>query len=261
MGRFPSRCFGKYKPNPGSKFKKEQRNKRVSPPPPPTRQRCTELRLSCVSTAPVLCPLYSCPNDSGISLSAVETSRWWKDLRFDDNSDWEDSHAVIAVILIVAVVLIIAWHFAEAWKTLPGAYYVSGQVNINIVIKENLHRIYNVSRGLIVSYALLYAAFAFESGDGFEQHYILLAWVLSLVAQFKSRPSVVWLALSTGVFIQGIGAHRLAFLCHNMGRRFVEGDGDSADSFGDSSDSSVSNDSGDGSGDSFDDTFSDFGGS
>lgn len=71
------------------------------------------------------------------------------------------------------------------------------------------HRIYNVSRGLILTYALLYGAFAFDKGDGLQQHYVLLAWVLSLLAQFKSRPSIVFLGLTTGIFMQGFGAHRL----------------------------------------------------
>lgn len=144
-----------------------------------------------------------------LALSGIETSKWWQELRFDDNTEWEDSHIVIAVLFIVATILIVAWHFAEAWRILPGAYYVSGNININVVIKENLHRIYNVSRGLIVAYALLYAAFAFDAKDGFQQHFVLLAWVLSLIAQFKAKPSIVWLAICAGVFIQGFGAYRL----------------------------------------------------
>lgn len=103
----------------------------------------------------------------------------------------------------------IGWHFAEAWKVLPGAYYVSGNININVVVKENLHRIYNVSRGLIVTYAFLYGAFAFDTTEGFRQHYVILAWVLSLVAQFKNKTSIIFLALCTGIFVQGFGAYRL----------------------------------------------------
>lgn len=139
----------------------------------------------------------------------METSKWWEDLRFDENEDWTESHIVVVALFLIALVLMVAWHFAEAWRILPGAYYVSGNINVNVVIKENLHRIYNVSRGLIVTYALLYGAFAVESAGGFQQHYILLAWVLSLLAQFKSKPSVIFLALCTAVFVQGIGAYRL----------------------------------------------------
>lgn len=66
-----------------------------------------------------------------------------------------------------------------------------------------------MSRGLIVTYALLYGAFAFDKGDGLQLHHVLLAWVLSLIAQFKSKPSIIWLALCTGVFMQGFGSYRL----------------------------------------------------
>ncbi|CAM9419933.1 unnamed protein product [Scytosiphon promiscuus] len=153
----------------------------------------------------------------GLILSGMETTRWFQDFRFYGNENWIDSHIILAVLLTVATLLMLVYHFAEAWRTLPGAYYVSGNININIVIKENLHRIYNVSRGLIVTYALLYGAFAFDKGDGLQLHYVLLSWVLSLVAQFKSKPSVIWLALCTGVFIQGFGSYRLRFLCQTFG--------------------------------------------
>lgn len=148
-------------------------------------------------------------NPSILALSAAETTNWWKEFKLDDNTKWSDSHIVVTLLFLVAVVIMIGWHFAEAWKVLPGAYYVSGNININVVIKENLHRIYNVSRGLIVTYAILYGAFAFNAKEGFQQHYVLLAWVLSLLAQFKSKISIIFLAMCSGVFIQGFGAYRL----------------------------------------------------
>lgn len=75
---------------------------------------------------------------SGLIVSGIETTDWFQDMRFDDNSDWRDSHIVMAVVLITFVLVIVAYHFAEAWRTLPGAYYVSGNINLDIVIEENL---------------------------------------------------------------------------------------------------------------------------
>ena len=43
-------------------------------------------------------------------------------------------------------------------------------------------------------------------------HYILVAWVLSLIARFDDYVSIIWLALTTAVFLQGIGAYSLRFL-------------------------------------------------
>lgn len=85
---------------------------------------------------------------------------------------------------------------------------------VKVVIETNLHRVYNVSRGLIVVYVLVYCAFAFDYDEGWELHYILLAFLLSLLAQFKARPSIVWLAITTGVWVQGVGAYGVQFLCN-----------------------------------------------
>lgn len=92
--------------------------------------------------------------------------------------------------------------------------FLSG-LQINIVIETNLHRIYNVSRGLIITFVLLYCAFAYADDQGWELHYITMAFCLSLLAQFKAKPSVVFLAVSTGVWVQGLGAYGVEFLCIN----------------------------------------------
>eukprot|EP00752_Nemacystus_decipiens_P003260 g3017.t1 len=167
----------------------------------------------------------------GLALSGLERTRWFQDMRFFDNDRWIDSHIIFAVILITITLVFVAYHFAEAWRTLPGAYYVSGNINLNIVIKENLHRIYNVSRGLIVTYSLLYGAFAFDKGDGLQFHYVLLAWVLSLLAQFKSKPSIIFLGLCTGVFMQNFGSCRLRFICQVFGN-YGNGFGQPGSGFG-----------------------------
>lgn len=113
------------------------------------------------------------------------------------------------------MLLFVVWHFAEAWRILPGAYYVSGNVPVKIVIEDNLHRVYNVSRGLILVWALMYAAFAHDADQGWELHYALIAWALSLLAQFKAKPSIVFLAITTAVFVQGFGAYGVDFVCNN----------------------------------------------
>lgn len=83
------------------------------------------------------------------------------------------------------------------------------------MIETNLHRIYNVSRGLILAYVLLYCAFAIGDDQGWELHYVLVAFCLSLFAQFKAVPSVVFLAITTAVWVQGVGAYGVQFLANN----------------------------------------------
>lgn len=72
-------------------------------------------------------------------------------------------------------------------------------------VREDLLSIYVASRLLILTFFILYAAFSVARDDGWGYQLYLIAWVLSLFAQFKSFVSVFWLAVTTGVFLQGIG--------------------------------------------------------
>lgn len=115
---------------------------------------------------------------------------------------------------LVAVIFFIAWHFARAWLTLPGVKLISGPGGQT---KEdpkeaNLHGIYFGSRVIIVVYAILFTCFLLVEDNGMDYRGPLLAWVLSLIAVFDHNVSNLWLALTTGVFLQGIGANRLRFL-------------------------------------------------
>ncbi|CAN0347871.1 unnamed protein product [Laminaria digitata] len=67
----------------------------------------------------------------------------------------------------------------------------------------------------VVAHVVLFGAFANDSGDSWGFHYILVAWMLSLVARFDDTLSVLWLGLTTGVFLQGVGAYSLHFLTHD----------------------------------------------
>lgn len=123
----------------------------------------------------------------------------------------------VCVTLLMAILLGVLWHFAEAWRILPGARMISGKAtNPALASAEsaasNPLRDYLLSRTLIVAYAMLFIAFAFEKGDGWGYHYILLAWVLSLLSRFTSMVSIVWLAITSAAFLQGIGAYSLRFL-------------------------------------------------
>ena len=67
----------------------------------------------------------------------------------------------------------------------------------------------------VVLHVVLFGAFANDRGDSWGFHYILVAWMLSLVARFDDALSMVWLGLTTGVFLQGVGAYSLHFLTHD----------------------------------------------
>lgn len=128
--------------------------------------------------------------------------------------DFSIGQWIVSIILGIAVIVFLLWHFSIAWQTLPGVRMVSGGVDIHDSSGEdNPLSTYFYSRAAIVAYCLVYCAFAFVEGHGWGYHYALLAWMLSLVAQFSHPVSKAFLALTTGVFVQGIGAYGLRFLC------------------------------------------------
>lgn len=108
-----------------------------------------------------------------------------------------------------------------AHQVLPGAHLISGVGVPRIQIQEDLLSIYVASRLAILAYFILYVAFSIERDDGWGYQHYLLAWVLSLFAQFKSTPSVIWLALTTGVFLQGIGVSLFPSVLSNQRRDVV----------------------------------------
>lgn len=80
------------------------------------------------------CSFLQRPRNRGLALSIIETSDWWEVLRMNRNDDWRDGMAIVSVVFAVFVVVFVVWHFAEAWRVLPGAYYLSGQVPVSYVL-------------------------------------------------------------------------------------------------------------------------------
>lgn len=89
---------------------------------------------------------------------------------------------------------------------------ISGGVKEPEKPKVDFHGIYASGRLAVVAWCILFSAFILNEDDGFDYRGGLLAWMLSLIAVFPHPVSYGWLAVTTGVFIEGIGAHRLRFL-------------------------------------------------
>ena len=113
---------------------------------------------------------------------------------------------------LIVTIFVIAWHFAWAWLTLPGMLLVSGGVKEPPKPKVDFHGIYASGRLVVVAWSILFCAFLLNEDEGFDYRGALLAWMLSLIAVFPHPVSYAWLAVTTGVFLEGIGAHRLRFL-------------------------------------------------
>lgn len=155
--------------------------------------------------------------------SGLITSGLMESEDFVDIHESEDNLAaaanVVSTLLVISVILVFFYHLFLCCKLLPGAAFVSGGVTPTADEKApartgNIFAQYAAITLLIAVYAALYGAFAYRRGDGWDYHHILLAWVMSLIASFDDAISVVWLAITTGVFIQGVGAYSFGFLFH-----------------------------------------------
>lgn len=55
-------------------------------------------------------------------------------MRFEQNYDWGGGMVFFSVLMVIIVAVVLLWHFAEAWRILPGAYYISGQVPVSVFV-------------------------------------------------------------------------------------------------------------------------------
>lgn len=136
----------------------------------------------------------------------------------EDRRDLTPGEAVASIILIIFVALVFIYHYFLAWKLLPGGWLgwnlVSGQVPERTPppVRENRFLQYAAMALIVTTYFVLFAAFAHNRGDGWDYHYVLLSWVMSLLCTFDDYISVGWLGITTGVFLQGVGAYSFRVL-------------------------------------------------
>lgn len=158
-------------------------------------------------------PPHTCPGEvSALAISGASRAESLRNLP-EDNEDLTTFQITIFIILLIITIVVVIAHFLEAWKVLPGAHLISGVGVPRIQVQEDLLSIYVASRLLILAYFILYVAFSLAKENGWGYQLYLLAWVLSLFAQFKSPISVFWLAVTTGIFLQGIGVSFELLLC------------------------------------------------
>lgn len=183
----------------------------ITPPTNVTYDRVCALRRR-ISTNFTFC------QTSAVITSALLQSDGFKELHESDE-ELPTGANVVSTLLIIFVGIVFLYHFYLAFKRLPGAVLISG--GIAPTAEEtaparagNRFAQYATTITLILAYVVLYTAFAHRRGDGWDYHHIILAWVLSLIASFDDFFSVLWLGITTGVFLQGVGAYSFQFLFH-----------------------------------------------
>ena len=159
---------------------------------------------------------YSLPRHRAIVVSAIE---WIKDVapweyKYSGGVCFDLSHVqfTLCILGLIVVIFFIWWHFQLAYYTLYGFLFFSGYEEGAMGTRANLYRTYKGSRLVLIFWAVLFTFFLFMEGKGFNYQGALLAWMLSLIAVFPVPVSMLWLGLTTGIFIQGIGSYRLRVL-------------------------------------------------
>ena len=179
------------------------------------RRETMNLNLQYLSSFPP--PVITTANSGLITSGLMEDDKFVEIHESEDNVT--PAANVMSTLLVISVALVFFYHMFLAWRLLPGAVLVSGGVTPNPeetapAATGNRFAQYLAITLLTAVYVALYGAFAFRRGDAWEYHYILLAWVMSLIASFDDFISVVWLGITTGAFIQGVGAYSFGFLFH-----------------------------------------------
>lgn len=151
------------------------------------------------------------------ALGLIKGLEAWDVNHSGEDFEFSALRSTLFIFGLIATIFLIAWHFARAWLTLPGMLLISGGVKEPKKPDVDFHGIYASSRLVVVAWSILFCSFILNEDDGFDYRGALLAWMLSLIAVFPNPVSYAWLAVTTGVFIEGIGAHRLRFLgCSEM---------------------------------------------
>ncbi len=183
------------------------------------------LTASTLSRQSLRAPLPKTKPHSALITSALMNNAGFADLHgrgdeedTDTPRDLTPAEAVASVILIIFVALVFIYHYFLAWKLLPGGWLgwnlVSGQVPEDTPppIRENRFLQYAATALIVTTYVTLFAAFAHNRGDGWDYHYVLLSWAMSLLCTFDDPISVGWLGITTGAFLQGVGAYSFRVL-------------------------------------------------
>jgi hypothetical protein len=119
-------------------------------------------------------------------------------------ASYSSGQKAIFAIAGVAIVAVIVWHFVYAWRLYDAAGF------------RNNFWVYTLSRFGTVAYFTAYTWMAIKYSPTFEVHHFWLGWALSLFGSFSHPISLVWLAITTAIFVQGIGAYDSQFLYYSQ---------------------------------------------
>ncbi len=124
---------------------------------------------------------------------------------FSSGSDIGTTGAVVYALGGIGVFVVLVWHIYFAYKNNSGREFVS----------------YVCGRMAVLLFFAVYSGVLLQNYE-FHFHHYWIAWALALWAQHNHPFSVLFLAVCTGIFVQGIGAYSFdeLFQSENDCRRF-----------------------------------------
>lgn len=146
------------------------------------------------------------------AMGLIDGLKPWDRTNPGEDFEFSSLRTTLYIFGLIFVVFIISWHFAYAYLNVPGMQLISGSIKDVKKPDVDLFGIYTSSRIVVVAWCILFTSFILAEDMGFMYQGALLAWVLSLIAAFPQPLSCLWLGITTGIFLQGIGANRLRFL-------------------------------------------------
>lgn len=109
----------------------------------------------------------------------------------DSSSSLTSFQITVYVILGIVIFSLLSFIIYHKYKRYPKNYFLT----------------YIVSRFSIIFFFLIYFIIISVKKDNFHFHHYFLAWVLSLFADGQDIVSIGLLAISSGIFVQGIGSY------------------------------------------------------
>lgn len=130
------------------------------------------------------------------------------DEAIDDDLGVSLGFALVIVSVVSACIGVIVWHIQHARVTIdsPRDFYLFSFIRVTLIFV------------LTMTYYLIHSEPTDRGFAKLHLHHYFVAWVLSLIGAFNHKISTYFLAITTGIFVQGISAYSAASMFYRGDR-------------------------------------------
>jgi len=130
------------------------------------------------------------------------------ELRSSLHSDLTTLQLSVYIILFALIISVVIFHIYYAYKVYPMRNfitYVTARLAVVIFYTIFIVEIYKENEDILPGFPKAQVHF----------HHYFLAWAFSLFAQFNHPVSIIFMAITTAIFVQGVGAYHAEFMAYN----------------------------------------------